>query len=234
MESKVKLISLTQGAGEFEGKTAEEMIVYCARVSSPRSDKFDSPAGLLNYCIKHGHWSIFEMANMTLEINTSRAISAQIIRHRSFAFQEFSQRYAEVPSVEDFEIRMQGKTNRQVGDEVANPKILDWSAYPQSDIHPERVRYSSDIIDYVNEHILTVYNRLIEAGVARESARMILPMASSSKLYMNGTVRSWIHYIDLRTQEDTQKEHRELAEAAKVVFCEQLPTIAKALGWLEK
>ena len=226
--NKVKLISLSQGAGEFEGKSPEEMIVYCARVSSPRADKFDSPEGLIKYCIKHGHWSIFEQANMVLEINTSRAISAQILRHRSFSYQEFSQRYAEVPGIEEIELRMQGKTNRQVGDEVADP-ILTKASDVDGSRTPEWK--ASDEVSNIIEEIQESYGRLLEAGVARESARMILPMASSSKLYMNGTVRSWIHYINLRTEEDTQKEHREIAEMAKSIFIEQFPTISNALGW---
>lgn len=229
MENKVKLVSLTQGAGEFEGKTSEEMIVYCARVSSPRADKFDSPEGLIKYCIKHGHWSIFEQANMVLEINTSRAISAQILRHRSFSYQEFSQRYAEVPSIEDIELRKQGETNRQVGDKVVDPDITTGGKLNGSNLIKES---ASDMITEYLEQGERLYQQLIDANVARECARMILPMASTSKLYMNGTVRSWIHYIDLRTKEDTQKEHRIIAEQAKAIFCEQLPSVAKALGWM--
>ena len=228
----VKLISTTVGAGEFKGRTAEEIVVHNARVSSPRSDKFAEPDGLIKYCIKHGHWSIFEQANMTVEIQTSRAISAQILRHRSFSFQEFSQRYAEVVSVEPIELRKQGKTNRQVGDEVFDP-LIEVPFKFKDGTKPNPVPASRHVKNAI--HVVEqTYNRLIKAGVAKESARMILPMASTSLVAMNGTIRSWIHYIELRTAEDTQKEHREIAETIKEIFIEEFPTISKALGWTTK
>ena len=187
--------------------TAEDLIVYAARSSSPQN-QFNTETGsrLLRYCIRHGHWSVFETAGMTLEIETSRAIAAQIIRHRSFSFQEFSQRYAEVQRIEPVELRKQAEKNRQSSAEVLPYSVESFMA--QS---------------------LAYYNELLNAGVARECARMVLPMATGTTLCMTGSCRSWIHYLDLRTQENTQKEHRLVAEAARECFEEVFPTVAQAL-----
>lgn len=208
----VKLVSTTKS--NIEGiNTAEDIIVYCARVSNPNNQlNVDTGVKLLNYCIKHGHWSIFEQADMTVEIKTSRAIAAQILRHKTFSFQEFSQRYAEIQEFEDIELRMQGKTNRQVGEEVVNPYL------PYD-------KLASQAIDNHIQSSKTLYNELIEAGVAKECARMVLPLNVQTTLYMKGTVRSWIHYLQLRTKEDTQKEHRLIAEQIKNIFKIEFPII---------
>jgi thymidylate synthase (FAD) len=188
---------------------AEQVIGYCARVSNPANQDNPDVAGLLKYCIKHGHWSIFEMASMCVEIKTTRAIAPQILRHRSFSFQEFSQRYAEV---HDFpvlgQMRLAGTTNRQ-------------SSQPL----PER-GFDTDIIldaELAVSRSYWTYNKLIKAGIAAETARMVLPLCCPTTLYMSGTIRSWIHYVQLRTQEDTQLEHREIAESIKALMAEHLP-----------
>jgi len=188
---------------------AEQVIGYCARVSNPANQDNPDVSGLLKYCIKHGHWSIFEMASMCVEIKTTRAIAPQILRHRSFSFQEFSQRYAEV---HDFpvlgQMRLAGTTNRQ-------------SSQPL----PER-GFDTDIIldaELAVSRSYWTYNKLIKAGIAAETARMVLPLCCPTTLYMSGTIRSWIHYVQLRTQEDTQLEHREIAESIKALMAEHLP-----------
>ena len=216
----VTLKAITQPSADLQEKginDAERFIVYCARVSNP-SNQFntDTSDKLINYCIKHQHWSIFEQAYCTFEIVTSRAIAAQILRHRSFTFQEFSQRYSTATQLEELQFRMQGKTNRQVGDEE----------YPMSQ--------NLDVAVAVHEaqqKCLKAYDKLIENGVARECARMVLPLNTQTTLYMSGSVRSFIHYIQLRAKEDTQKEHREIALEMKKIFCEAFPNIAKALKW---
>jgi thymidylate synthase (FAD) len=217
---KVELKSVTQPVQELQDKgikTAEDFIVYCARVSNP-SNQYNSGTGerLINYCIKHQHWSIFEQAYCTFEIVTSRAIAAQILRHRSFTFQEFSQRYSTATELEDLYFRNQGKTNRQVGDED----------FPMSQ--------HLDLAIQVNElqqKSLKVYNNLVNSGVARECARMILPLNTQTTLYVSGSVRSFIHYIELRSKQDTQREHRDVALWMKEIFVKTFPTIAKALEW---
>jgi thymidylate synthase (FAD) len=217
---KVELKSVTVPVSELQDKginTAEDFIVYCARVSNP-SNQFNTETNerLIAYCIKHEHWSIFEQSFCTFEIVTSRAIAAQILRHRSFTFQEFSQRYATATELEDLHFRKQGKTNRQVGDE------------------PYELSRNLDVAVQVHEaqqKCLSAYKKLIESGVARECARMILPLNTQTTLYMSGSVRSFIHYLQLRTKEDTQREHRDVALAMKSIFIEAFPTIAKALEW---
>lgn len=204
--SEVKLISATPDA--------EKTVMYCARVSSPKQDS-DNPR-LLKYCAEHKHWSIFEMANMVLEIKTSRAISAQILRHRSFNFQEFSQRYAKATSIEMYEARRQDNKNRQNSIDDMNEEDRDWFKKAQ-----EGVKMLAE----------SAYDEALKRGIAKEQARFLLPMATSTKLYMNGTLRSWIHYIELRSANGTQKEHQEIALQAKQIFCEQFPIIAEALGW---
>ena len=196
-------------------KTPEDFIVYCARVSNP-SNQLNTETGdrLLNYCIKHQHWSIFEQVSCTFKIETSRAIAAQILRHRSFTFQEFSQRYAETQELEPVEWRMQGKTNRQVGDKVT-----------------ELPQHLKDDFNELQWNSKRLYKLLIAGGVAKECARMVLPLNTQTTLYASGTIRSFIHYLQLRTKEDTQKEHREVALEMKNIFAKSFPTIAKALEW---
>lgn len=208
----VRLISCTQAADP--GLTPEELIVYTARVSNPENQmNMETSERLLRYLIKHKHWSPFEMVDMTLEIKTSRAIAAQILRHRSFSFQEFSQRYSPVTTISYPDIRMQAETNRQ----SSTVSIKD-----------------RDLIDKVKKHIQNshvIYNELLNNGVARESARFILPLSTETTMYMKGSVRSWIHYFDVRCHETTQKEHRDIALAARDIFSENFPTIAKALEY---
>ena len=217
---KVTLKAITSPSPELQEKginDAERFMVYCARVSNPANQfNTDTSDRLINYCIKHQHWSIFEQAFCTFEIETSRAVAAQILRHRSFTFQEFSQRYSTATLLEPFELRKQGKTNRQVGDEIftvqEDPKLFAK-------------------IDKLQEEQINVYNEMIQQGIARESARMVLPLNTQTTLYMSGSCRSFIHYIQLRAKEETQKEHREVALEMKKVFCEIFPNIAKALKW---
>jgi thymidylate synthase (FAD) len=188
---------------------AEHVIGYCARISNPANQDNPDVSGLLKYCIKHGHWSIFEMASMCVEIKTTRAISPQILRHRSFSFQEFSQRYAEVHDYPILgQMRLAGTTNRQ-------------SSQPL----PER-GFDTDIIldaELAVSRSYWTYNKLIKAGIAAETARMVLPLCCPTTLYMSGTIRSWIHYVQLRTQDDTQLEHREIADSIKALMAEHLP-----------
>lgn len=207
---KTKLIAVTKSAIP-EVASAEEIIVYAARVSNPSNQlNMATAERLLRYCITHGHWSVFETASMTVEVQTSRAIAAQMLRHRSFTFQEFSQRYAEAVDFEDFELRLQAHLNRQSSSEILeNPKLAN-----------EVRQYIQDAMDN--------YRWLLEKGVARECARMILPLCTQTTLYMTGSVRSWIHYFEQRRSEHAQKEHREIADSIFQIFENQFPTIAKA------
>jgi len=206
----VSLVSITQPFSNLD--SAEDIIAYCARVSNPENQKnVETAPRLLKFLIKHGHWSPFEMVDMTMEIKTSRAIAAQILRHRSFSFQEFSQRYSEAQSLEKLELRKQADKNRQSSSE----------AFEDSQLHTK-----------VREHLaksLSLYKNLIRKGAAKESARMILPLTTETTMYMKGSARSWIHYIDLRTKENTQKEHREIAEECKNIFKHNFPTTSEAL-----
>jgi thymidylate synthase (FAD) len=192
----------------------EKIIAYCARVSSKTQDN-PNIERLLKYCIKHRHWSIFEMGNMCIEINTTRAISAQILRHRSFHFQEFSQRYSKVE--QDLEIpllRRQDLKNRQNS---------------ISDLDEDLVNeLQNDIIEHFKK-TKDLYQKLLDKSVAKECARMVLPMNSPTRLYMNGTIRDWIHYLQVRTDPSTQFEHREVALKIKEIFKEQLPIIYSAV-----
>jgi thymidylate synthase (FAD) len=218
----VKLIAITQGAGELVNQNAQEVISYIARVSNPNNQlNFDTAAGLLKYCIKHEHWSIFEHAFMTLEINTTRGIAAQILRHRSFTFQEFSQRYADTNLLADKaeipELRRQDTKNRQNSTD-------DLDGYLKLTLQSE-----------IQEHFAKgqmIYNRLLSQGVAKECARFILPLATPTRIYMTGSCRSWIHYIQLRSGHGTQKEHMDIAEECKTIFSEQFPNVAQALEWV--
>ena len=210
----VKLVSVTDPV--IEGiHSAEELITYCARVSNPFNQlNTETAPKLLKYLITHKHWSPFEMASMTFEIKTSRAIAAQILRHRSFSFQEFSQRYSTATELEEIEWRKQGSTNRQVGDDVVN-------LFPDVAVQLAKIQQDS----------LLLYNTLINDGIARECARMVLPLNTSTTIYMNGTVRSWLHYLEIRCKNDTQKEHRVIADEIKNIFRQTFPNISEAIGW---
>ena len=194
---------------------AEKHIAYCARVSSNNQDNPEYEK-LLRYCAKHGHWSVFEMASMCLEITTSRAIAAQILRHKSFSFQEHSQRYAKAVDREEVEARMQDNKNRQN------------SLTEGAEAHEIWVKGAQDMIWVQSKRL---YDEAIERGLAKEQARFLLPLATQTRLSMMGNVRSWITYIQVRTDPSTQKEHRDIALAAKAIFIEQLPIVAKALDW---
>jgi len=211
----VKLVSVTPNA--------EKLIAYCARVSNPKGQDSDNYAKLLKYCIDHHHWSIFEQAFMTVEINTTRGLAAQILRHRSFTFQEFSQRYADTSFLSEqiplFELRRQDDKNRQ--------NSID-------DI-PDEVRSKYNVL--IREHFAKakgLYDQMLKDGIAKECARFILPLATPTRLYMTGSIRSFIHYISLREKNGTQKEHMDIAKECKRIFCEQFPTVAEALGGMEK
>ena len=215
--ASVKLVSITEP--KIDGvKTAEDLVVYCARVSNRASQEAgENPERLLNYCIRKGHWSVFEMADMTLEVTAPRDVTRQIIRHRTFTFQEFSQRYAVVTEFQVRECRLQDQANRQNSIECAdnNPVAGWWSR----------------IQEIVARESRAVYDEAIRSGIAKEVARAILPEGlTMSRLYMHGNLRSWIHYFQVRREAGTQKEHREVAEAAWVIFAEQFPVIARAVG----
>jgi thymidylate synthase (FAD) len=213
MDTPIKLISVTPDA--------EKHMAYCARVSNPNNQDNDNFSGLLKYCIKHQHWSIFEQATMTLEINTTRGIAAQILRHRSFTYQEFSQRYADSSllgkTIPLPELRRQDTKNRQNSIDDLDKAVID-----------SLNRQMETLFD----SSMALYNQMLERGVAKECARFVLPLATPTRLYMTGSVRSWIHYIDLRSGHGTQKEHMDIANAAKKVFIEQFPAVAEALEWV--
>tara|TARA_B100001057_G_C22849939_1_gene950578 strand:- start:1159 stop:1797 length:639 start_codon:yes stop_codon:yes gene_type:complete len=210
----VKLIQITPNP--------EEQIAYIARVSNPNNQDNPNYAKLLAYCIKHQHWSIFEQAFMTLEIETTRGLAAQILRHRSFTFQEFSQRYADTSLVTKGniplpELRRQDEKNRQNS---------------TNDLDPEKIELLEKEIRQHFTDAQDLYRYMIDMGVAKECARFVLPLAVPTKLYMSGSVRSWIHYIDLRSAHGTQKEHKDIAEQCRDIFKVQLPTVSEALGWV--
>ena len=207
--TNVRLISVTPDA--------EKTIGYVARVSNPKNQENPNVAGLLKYCIKHQHWSIFEQAFMTLEIETTRGLAAQILRHRSFTFQEFSQRYADTnlldSKIDVPELRSQDLKNRQNSND---------------DIPQEKKEEYSVLIANHFDDAMNLYNSLLDAGVAKECARVVLPLATPTRIYMSGSIRSWMHYIDLRSAHGTQKEHMDIAEACREIFIEQFPIIAEA------
>ena len=208
----VKLISVTPDA--------EKHMAYCARVSNPANQENEKFSGLLKYCVKHQHWSIFEQAYMTLEINTTRGIAAQILRHRSFTFQEFSQRYADSSLLAEEiplpELRRQDTKNRQNSiDDIDEFTVQKYQILMQ---------------DYFKKG-MELYTNMLDDGIAKECARFVLPLAVPTKIYMTGSVRSWIHYIDLRSANGTQKEHMDIANEAKCIFCCQFPNVAEALDW---
>lgn len=196
---------------------AEELMAYCARVSSPNQENPEYEK-LLRYCIKNRHWSVFEMAHMCVEIITTRAISAQILRHRSFSFQEFSQRYSSKINIPRVNPRRQDTKNRQSSHDDLSPELLDWWA----------AKYS-----FITNMALSMYEQAVKEGIAKESARFLLPMSTETKMYMVGSVRSWIHYLEVRLKPDVQLEHREIAEGIWAIFMQQFPIIGRALGWRE-
>ena len=209
----VKLISVTPDA--------EQTMAYVARVSNPANQENDNYAGLLRYCIKHNHWSVFEQSFMTLEVETTRAIAAQILRHRSFTFQEFSQRYADSSLLSKAiplpELRRQDTKNRQNSIDDLDPLIIG-----------RLEKQMNTLFD----SSMALYQQMLEAGVAKECARNVLPLCTPTRIYMSGSCRSWIHYINLRSANGTQKEHMRVAEDCKKVFVEQFPTVAEALEWV--
>lgn len=214
----VRLVSLTKSMIVEKELSAEDLIVYTARVSNPSNQlNTETSDRLIAYLIKHKHWSPFEMVDMTVEIITSRGIAQQLIRHRSFSFQEFSQRYAEATYFEPIQIRKSGATNRQSSSEVFNPEMNEGSTQASK---------------LINEHLKKseeLYKSLIEAGVAKECARFVLPSTTQTRIYMKGSVRSWIHYLQIRNDENTQLEHREIASKITEIFKEVFPNINKAL-----
>tara|TARA_B000000437_G_scaffold200543_1_gene163783 strand:+ start:159 stop:791 length:633 start_codon:yes stop_codon:yes gene_type:complete len=208
----VKLVSITPDA--------EKTMAYIARVSNPSNQDNENFAGLLRYCIKHQHWSVFEQSSMTLEIETTRGLAAQILRHRSFTFQEFSQRYADsnlLGEIELPELRRQDTKNRQ--------NSID-------DLDPEVVEKLEKQMNTLFSSSLALYNQMLESGVAKECARFVLPLATPTRLYMTGSCRSWVHYINLRSAHGTQKEHMDIAEECRKVFTEQFPSVSEALEWV--
>ncbi len=211
-DTPIKLISVTPDA--------EKHMAYCARVSNPNNQENEKFSGLLKYCVKHQHWSIFEQAYMTLELNTTRGIAAQVLRHRSFTYQEFSQRYADSSLLAETiplpELRRQDTKNRQNSIDDIDPFVRQ-----EFEILMQRHFYEA----------MDLYKNMIDRGIAKECARFVLPLATPTKIYMTGSVRSWIHYIDLRSANGTQKEHMEIANLCKDIFKEQFPTIAEALEW---
>jgi len=212
-DTQIKLVSVTPDA--------EKTIAYVARVSNPQNQDNEKFAGLLSYCIKHGHWSVFEQAFMTVEINTTRGLAAQILRHRSFTYQEFSQRYADVSFIREEiplpELRRQDEKNRQNSIDDIDPKVIE--------------KYNAKMRKQFDASI-DLYKEMLHDGIAKECARFVLPLATPTRLYMTGSVRSWIHYIELRSAHGTQKEHMELVENVRKVFKEQFPTVSEALGWV--
>lgn len=204
---------------------AENAIVKIARVSSKRTDKVEKPEGLLNYLIKHKHWSPFEHGYMSVEIETSKAIGIQLIRHRSFTYQEFSQRYQDVSLIdgmfESVELRKQAEDNRQSSTEVFNPDVF-YSGY------------STSASAQIGKHFRAcqeLYNNLLNEGVAREVARMVLPLATKTKIHMTGSIRSWIHFLDLRDDAHAQKEIQDVAKEIKKLFIQEFPIISKSLNY---
>ena len=209
----VKFVSITPDA--------EKMMAYIARVSNPSNQQNENYSGLLKYCIKHNHWSVFEQSSMTLEIETTRGLAAQILRHRSFTFQEFSQRYADTKLLDTEipvpDLRSQDTKNRQNSND---------------DIPQEKKEEYQALIARHFEDSMNLYNALLSEGVAKECARFVLPLATPTRLYMTGSCRSWIHYINLRSAHGTQKEHMDVVAKARSIFVEQFPSVSEALEWV--
>ena len=213
MINTAKLISVTPDA--------EKHMAYCARVSNPANQENEKFSGLLKYCVKHQHWSIFEQAYMTLELYTTRGIAAQVLRHRSFTYQEFSQRYADSSLLTNKiplpQLRRQDDKNRQ--------NSID-------DLDPFEVQNLERQMQTLFDSSMALYQQMLGRGVAKECARFVLPLAVPTKIYMTGSVRSWLHYIELRSANGTQKEHMDLALSAKAIFIEQFPAVAEAMEWI--
>ena len=208
----VKLVSITPDA--------EQTMAYIARVSNPSNQDNEKYSGLLKYCIKHNHWSVFEQSSMSLEIETSRAIAAQILRHRSFTFQEFSQRYAASTALGDFELpelRRQDEKNRQNS---------------TNDLEPEKIEKFEKQMITLFSSAKSLYEQMLSQGVAKECARMVLHLCTPTRIYMTGSCRSWVHYINLRSAHGTQKEHMQIAEECRKIFIEQFPNVSEALEWV--
>ena len=212
-DTLTKLISVTPDA--------EKHMAYCARVSNPNNQENEKFSGLLKYCVKHQHWSIFEQAFMTLEINTTRGVAAQVLRHRSFTYQEFSQRYADSSLLAETiplpELRRQDTKNRQNSIDDIDPFV--------------RQEFQIKMQKHFDEG-MKLYKEMLDAEIAKECARFVLPLATPTRIYMTGSVRSWIHYIDLRSANGTQKEHMDIALGAKQIFIEQFPAVAEAMEWI--
>ena len=211
-DTPIKLVSVTPDA--------EQHMAYVARVSNPKNQDNEKFAGLLRYCIQHGHWSVFEQAFMTVEINTTRGLAAQILRHRSFTYQEFSQRYADSSLLADKiplpALRSQDLKNRQNSVDDVDPSLIE--------------KYNELMGNHFKEG-MKLYQQMLDDGIAKECARFVLPLATPTRLYMTGSVRSWVHYIDLRSAHGTQKEHMDLVEEVRKIFKGQFPTVSEALGW---
>jgi len=209
----VELVSVTPDA--------EKHMAYVARVSNPKNQDNEKISGLLAYCIKHNHWSVFEQAFMTVEINTTRGLAAQILRHRSFTFQEFSQRYAD---------------STMLSMKIALPKLRKQDTKNRQnstdDLDEFLVQGFQLEMEMLFKNSVDLYQRMLDQGVAKECARFVLPLATPTRLYMTGSVRSWIHYVDLRSAHGTQKEHMDVAEEVRSIFSEQFPVVAKALEWV--
>ena len=209
----VKLVSVTPDA--------EQTMAYVARVSNPNNQENPNYAKLLGYCIKHNHWSVFEQSFMTLEIETTRGLAAQILRHRSFTYQEFSQRYADSSLLAETiplpELRRQDTKNRQNSIDDIDPFV--------------KQEFEIKMRKHFDE-AMVLYQSMLDMGIAKECSRFVLPLATPTRLYMSGSCRSWIHYIQLRSANGTQKEHMEIAEECKKIFAEQFPTVAEALEWI--
>ena len=209
----VKFVSITPDA--------EKTMAYIARVSNPSNQENEKYSGLLKYCIKHNHWSVFEQSSMTLEIETTRGLAAQILRHRSFTYQEFSQRYADTKLLDDTiplpQLRKQDTKNRQNSTD-------DLDEFLVQDFQLEMTK--------LFESSMNLYNRMLDSGVAKECARFVLPLATPTRLYMTGSCRSWIHYINLRSAHGTQKEHMDIANECRRIFTEQFPSVSEALEWV--
>lgn len=213
MQNNVKVISLTPNA--------EQTMAYIARVSNPNNQQNPSYSKLLKYCIDHQHWSVFEQSHMTLEIETNRGIAAQILRHRSFTFQEFSQRYADT---------------KLLSGDIPIPQLRRQDTKNRQNSTDDLDEYVKDVLEAeIQEHFIKaqqLYNRLLNQGVAKECARFVLPIATPTRIYMTGSCRSWIHYIELRTSNGTQLEHKDIAEKCKEAFKCSFPAVSEALGWV--
>ena len=212
MTESIKLVSVTPDA--------EKTMAYVARVSNPKNQDNEKFAGLLRYCIQHGHWSVFEQAHMTVEINTTRGLAAQILRHRSFTYQEFSQRYAD---------------SSLLGDEIPLPALRSQDLKNRQnsvdDVDSSLIEKYNGLMENQFKEGMKLYQQMLDDGIAKECARFVLPLATPTRLYMTGSVRSWVHYITLRSAHGTQKEHMDLVENVRSIFKEQFPTVSEALGW---